>query len=231
MYMYIILTYYIFIYKLANLYSSQCSTNDRYGTRGDLLTLGAPTAELYIRWIQMHLLLPMQFSIPPWRYERDSLYITIMNVVKDIFKLRKQLITYLEDAVYLAKDLGIPLVRPMWYEMPTLTQAALNIEDQFMIGDRILMAPIVKKSVTERQVLLPTGTWILCSKAISHHKNHTITRGQISYMNNNNNNNTWSWIELLNSVYHTKFYGPITINLTDIYLAALPPCFLRLLVN
>ena len=42
-----------------------------YGIGGQLLAKELPTAELYIRWIQTNVILPMQLSISPWRFKGD----------------------------------------------------------------------------------------------------------------------------------------------------------------
>ena len=82
-----------------------------YGADGDLLFRGAPTPELYIRWLQMNTLLPMQLSIPPWRYNNS----TVDAAVTAVFALRQALLPYFRVAVQEAKMYGLPVIRPLWW--------------------------------------------------------------------------------------------------------------------
>jgi len=52
---------------------------------------------------------------------------------------------------------GEPIVRTMEYSFPT--QGFEYTKDQFMLGEKILVAPILQKGQQKRKVLLPKGTW------------------------------------------------------------------------
>ena len=113
-----------------------------------------PSEELYIRWVQANVFLPsMQFSIPPWVYSEST-----VNLTKKFINLH---IEYAETMVALAKRTfnGEPLIRPMWYAAPEDSRA-YTIADQFMLGEDILVAPVVDEGQRERDVFFPTGNWI-----------------------------------------------------------------------
>ena len=52
-----------------------------------------------------------------------------------------------------------PIIRPLWYVSPD-DAATYKISDQFMVGNDILVAPVLKEGQREREVYLPSGVWI-----------------------------------------------------------------------
>ena len=50
-------------------------------------------------------------------------------------------------------------MRPLWFEFPEDSQAWM-MEDQFMLGDDIMVAPILEKGATLRKVVFPKGEWL-----------------------------------------------------------------------
>ena len=59
----------------------------------------------------------------------------------------------------LASEKGIPLLRPLFLEFPQ-DKASWEIDDQFLFGPDLLVAPVLAAGVRERQVYLPAGiTW------------------------------------------------------------------------
>ena len=53
---------------------------------------------------------------------------------------------------------GSPLLRTMFYEFPN-DAACWDLQDQYMFGDRYLVAPVMYEGMRERNVYLPEGTW------------------------------------------------------------------------
>ena len=111
-------------------------------------------AEIVIRSAQIHALMPMmQFSLAPWRVLNEEQ----LKAVKKAIEVREK---YTPVILALAKEsakTGEPIVRSMEYVFPHKGYAAIN--DQFLLGNNILVAPIIKKGVTERSVVLPYGKW------------------------------------------------------------------------
>jgi alpha-glucosidase (family GH31 glycosyl hydrolase) len=52
---------------------------------------------------------------------------------------------------------GAPIMRPMWYEFPTL-EAGFATDDQFLVGPGLLVAPVLQAGATSRTVLLPPSS-------------------------------------------------------------------------
>jgi len=110
--------------------------------------------ELIVRSAQCQALMPMmQFSVAPWRV-LDAPH---LKAVLQAVKIRDQ---HREDIVNLARHAaktGEPIVRSMEYVFPHQGYARVN--DQFMLGDQLLVAPVLEKSADHREVIFPAGTW------------------------------------------------------------------------
>jgi len=113
-----------------------------------------PDEELFVRWAQANALMPMmQLSIAAWRVLTPENAKLVLDAVK--------LHTKFGDLFYtLAKEsaqTGEPIVRHMAYEYPDEGFEAIN--DQFMLGSDILVAPVIEKGAKTRTVKLPKGIW------------------------------------------------------------------------
>lgn len=103
----------------------------------------------YIRSVQCAVLSPMwQFSRAIWNVSPR-----VRAAVLDCVRLRKKAMPHILLATEAASKTGEPILRPMCYEFAG--QGLETITDQFMLGDGLLVAPIVMPNVHERQVVLP----------------------------------------------------------------------------
>ncbi|MEI6132883.1 MAG: glycoside hydrolase family 31 protein [Bacillota bacterium] len=117
-----------------------------------------PSPELYIRWAQFGMLSPLtrfHGTCPkePWHYGDKA-----VEVVRDYAELRYSLMPYLFNIAREATISGLPLMRHMKLEF----QSEPNVEtldDQYMLGPDLLVAPIVNEGALERFVYLPEGRW------------------------------------------------------------------------
>ena len=110
--------------------------------------------ELIVRSAQCHALMPMmQFSVAPWRVLDE----THLAAVKKSVAIRERYKDYILDLAVRAAETGEPIMRPMEYNYPD--QGYAGIIDQFLLGDRLLVAPVVNKGVTARKVVIPRGRW------------------------------------------------------------------------
>jgi len=114
-----------------------------------------PSKELYIRWMQANAFMPaVQFSLAPWRYDAET-----VRIVKSILSLRERYQDELLAAARQATVDGTPINRPIWWVDPTDAET-YNIDSQYMLGDEILVAPIVEEGSSRRDIYLPRGNWI-----------------------------------------------------------------------
>lgn len=110
--------------------------------------------ELLVRSAQCQALMPMmQFSVAPWRVLDNAHLQAVLKAVR----VREEHRTYILKLVTQAALTGEPVVRSMEYQFPH--QGYERVNDQFMLGDRILVAPVLEKGATQKAAILPGGTW------------------------------------------------------------------------
>jgi alpha-glucosidase len=110
--------------------------------------------ELFIRWTQASALMPMmQFSYAPWNLDADAL-----KICRKYAKLHEELGGYIYELALKNQKTGDPIVRPLFYDNTEDEQAYL-VSDQFMLGDRFLVAPVLEKGAVKRNIYLPKGLW------------------------------------------------------------------------
>jgi len=111
--------------------------------------------ELFIRSAQVHALSPMmQISASPWRV-LDKKY---QAIFKSIIDLRQRFVPRIEKLVRHSAKSGEPIMRSLEYVFPN--RGYSEIKDQFMVGDDLLVAPVLEKGAKSREVVLPPGEWM-----------------------------------------------------------------------
>ena len=118
-----------------------------------------PDPELYIRWMQFGMFSSMcrfHGTTPrePWEYGPEALANT-----RHYAELRYRLVPYLLSLANEAARTGVPLMRHMAMEHPNEPNIQ-TLDDQYMLGDRLLVAPVVNPGVTQRSVYFPEGSWV-----------------------------------------------------------------------
>lgn len=110
--------------------------------------------ELFIRHLQIECLSPMiQFSGSPWRIlSREG-----QSIVRRMLKLRERFAPRIVEMVVSCGQTGLPILRSMDFEFPNCGYE--RVLDQFMMGDDLLVAPVVEGGVKVRKVVIPSGRW------------------------------------------------------------------------
>lgn len=89
-----------------------------------------------------------------WSYGEEA-----YGIFRHYMELRERLRPYIRRIMREANEKGTPVMRPLIYDFPEDKQA-WEIEDQFMFGPDILVAPVLEEGARERKVYLPAGyTW------------------------------------------------------------------------
>ena len=136
--------------------------------------------ELLLRWFAWGCFSPvfrMHGERSPW-YEREQEYRNNIRQItsgrdnevwsfgeentpilcKYLF-LRERLRPYVRQIMREAHETGAPVMRPLFYEFPQ-DKAAWQVEDCYMFGPDLLVAPVMEPGVTQRRIYLPAGeTW------------------------------------------------------------------------
>ena len=109
--------------------------------------------ELIVRSSQVHALMPMmQFSVAPWRILDEE----HLDACRKAALLHEEFSGYILELAKEASKTGEPILRNMEYAYPH--QGFVECKDQFMLGERFLVAPMVSSGTT-RTVILPKGRW------------------------------------------------------------------------
>lgn len=122
-----------------------------------------PSGELYARWLQAAALTPFFRSHSvgwvgnkePWEFGEE-----FTRINRETVELRYQFLPYLYTLFREHERTGAPVMRPLWYEYPNDKQTYL-INDEFMLGSDVLVAPVVKEGMRTRGIYLPVGAdWV-----------------------------------------------------------------------
>lgn len=88
-----------------------------------------------------------------WTYGEE-----VYEIARTYLLLREKMRPYTRELMEAAHENGDPVMRPLFYDFPEDPEA-WNIDDQYMYGPSILVAPILYEGITERNVYLPAGSW------------------------------------------------------------------------
>jgi alpha-glucosidase len=122
---------------------------------------GSPSPELYLRWFQLGAYLPLfrtHASLragrrEPWEFGSEVLEHARVALVE-----RRRLLPYFVTLAHLARRTGAPYVRPLWWSAPE-DRALRDCQDAFLLGDSLLVAPVLDPGADRRAVRLPRGRW------------------------------------------------------------------------
>ena len=124
--------------------------------------LGEPsTKELFQRWTELGAFTPVMRThdgadkVNNWRWDRDE------ETTSHFRKFTFVHCALMNDFMTLgaeAEQTGAPILRHMMLVFPDDTET-WDISDQYMIGDSLLVAPVVEEGTTTRSVYFPMGTW------------------------------------------------------------------------
>lgn len=53
---------------------------------------------------------------------------------------------------------GFPIIRPLWWINGT-DGASWEVDDQFLVGDNLMVAPILDENLDNRKIYIPAGSW------------------------------------------------------------------------
>jgi alpha-D-xyloside xylohydrolase len=115
--------------------------------------------DLFARWLacgmlsshtRCHGIAPKE----PWLYGAE-----FMNKFRTIDELKYRLMPYVYAQAKDCSEHGLPMVRTLFVEFPD-DPGSWNVDDEYLFGSSLLVAPLLHEGETARNVYLPPGTWI-----------------------------------------------------------------------
>jgi alpha-glucosidase len=117
--------------------------------------------ELLTRWTQVGAFIPYfrnHCAIDFCRQEPWAFGEKYEKIIKKYIELRYQWLPHLYTLFAETHKTGLPVMRPLLMEYPE-DETTYNLSDQFMIGDNVIIAPIMTPNTTHRVLYLPKGNW------------------------------------------------------------------------
>lgn len=119
------------------------------------------TPELFVRWFEAACFSPLfrnhsalaTLNQEPWCFGEE-----IMAMVRKYINLRYQLLPLMYDGFYQTAQNGLPVMRPVVLNYP-MDKEVRNQNDQFMVGESLLVSPVLEQGATHKMVYLPEGEW------------------------------------------------------------------------
>ena len=128
---------------------------------GYIDNFGGPDAELFTRWSQLAALLPchrvhgspIHGAHVPWSFDDET-----VERYRATIKLHRRATPLILALWEEASRTGAPICRPLWWHHPHDARARRE-EQQFLLGPDLLVAPVITRGATTREVYLPAGSW------------------------------------------------------------------------
>ena len=150
--------------------------------------MGEIEPELYLRWIQFGVFSPVlrthttknpKAERRVWKYPDP-----FSKLMIDAIKLRYEMVPYIYTEMRKCFDSGVSLCRPMYYAYPD-DEKAYKVQNQYMFGDEMLVAPVVMKSDSENEmgeveVWLPDRDWFDSATGEFLHGGKTLKRNYLA---------------------------------------------------
>jgi alpha-D-xyloside xylohydrolase len=120
---------------------------------------GTPDPTVFKRWVAFGLLSSHSrlhgsnsYRVP-WLFDDEA-----VEVMREFAQLKQRLLPYLQDAAGQAQEHGAPIMRAMALQFPE-DPACRPLDTQYMLGDDLLVAPVLRADGTV-DVYLPAGEWV-----------------------------------------------------------------------
>jgi len=118
------------------------------------------TEELCARWIEVGAFYPFSRDHNTLGAAPQELYLwdSVTEAAKNALGMRYQMLPYLYTLFYQANTVGATVARALWMNFPADT-TALSISSQFMLGNAILVSPVLTQGANSVDAYFPQGLW------------------------------------------------------------------------
>ncbi|MGC8652788.1 MAG: TIM-barrel domain-containing protein [Candidatus Kryptoniota bacterium] len=123
--------------------------------------VGNPGPELFTRWLELGVFTPLfrTHSVidsrprEPWAFGREY-----EDINREVIGRRYALLPEIYTAFHNSSETGLPIIMPLYLSFPE-DEKSYEIKDEFIFGNKLLVAPVLDSSITSRSVYLPQGNW------------------------------------------------------------------------
>ncbi len=125
---------------------------------------GTPSPELYARWLQSAVFTPFfrthshygSSDQEPWSFGEE-----IEQISGKFIRLRYRMLPHLYSLMWQAHQTGAPIMRPMfWHHQTEAEVYEQAYQEQFCVGEGLLIAPVTRVGQRLKKVYLPAGVWL-----------------------------------------------------------------------
>ena len=118
------------------------------------------TEDLYCRWLPFGFLTSHTRAhgappTEPWLYDSKR----VQDVFRKSAEMKYRLMPYVYAQAKECTEKGLPMLRALFVEFPD-DPGAWRVDDEYLFGSQILVAPLLESGITGRSVYLPEGKWI-----------------------------------------------------------------------
>ncbi len=126
--------------------------------------VGTPSPELFARWIQVGAYSPFfrthtsanTADQEPWSFGEQ-----VEEISRTFITRRYRMLPYLYSLFWESHRTGAPPMRPLfWHHQRDSMVYRPEYQQQFLLGERLLVAPVTREGATMARVYLPAGTWL-----------------------------------------------------------------------
>lgn len=125
--------------------------------------MGEPSNELYTRWMQLGAFTPFfrgHSAIDTKAREPFAFNESVENNVREAIKLRYRLLPFWYNEFYNSSVSGLPIMRAMFLEFQNDKNCySRDAQYQFMLGENMLVAPVLTSTDNFKKLYLPKGKW------------------------------------------------------------------------
>ncbi len=127
----------------------------------DIYTPHPTTKELLLRWAEVSVFTPffrlhgslIAGTHTPWRYDQQT-----VRIYNRLARLHQAAVPLILRLWHQADRTGMPPTRPLWLAYPRDPQAARQ-DQEWLLGENLLVAPVISQGAVTRRVYLPAGCW------------------------------------------------------------------------
>ena len=119
--------------------------------------------ELLLRWMEFSAFTSLLRSHEGNRPDANQQIYSSQKLLAQFARSAKifaALAPYRQQLMEEAARSGMPLMRPLWLQYPDDPAGQQALPRSFLLGDQLLVAPVLEPGIDELEVLLPAGNWV-----------------------------------------------------------------------